>query len=146
VHYWNANTFADDQYSQIRLTGVVGPWSAVFVRGNLRPGPYYMVKIKPGGADLYSSSNGTFFQLAHNVTAWATGDVLRLEVRTVAPSTAHLTVYRNETELFSYDDSDHFIASGQPGIGLNSNTEGMSLDDWEGGDTALAPRPAEPMP
>ena len=141
VHYWNANTFAADQYSQIRLTGVVGLWSSVFVRGDLRPGPSYMVAVKPGGADLYSSSNGTFSQLAHDATDWATGDVLRLEVRTVAPSTARLTVYRNGTELFSYDDAEHFIASGQPGIGLLASTGGMSLDDWEGGDTVASSPP-----
>jgi hypothetical protein len=105
-----------------------------------------MLKVKPGGADLYASLNGTFFQLAHDVTAWSTGDVLRLEVRTIVPGTAHLTVYRNDTELFSYDDLEHFIADGQPGIGLNANAGGMSLDDWEGGDAALESRPSETMP
>ena len=136
VYYWNANTFAVDQYSQIRLTGVVGVWSGVFVRGNLRPEPYYMVTVKPGGADLYASSNGVFAQLAHDATGWASGDVLRLEVRTVARNAAHLTVYQNGIELFSYDDTAYFIASGQPGIGLHDSTGDMSLDDWEGGDIA----------
>ena len=137
VHYWNANTFAADQYSQIRLTGVVGSWSGVFVRGNLSLGPYYMVAVKPDGAYLYSSLS----QLAHDGTGWATGDVLRLEVRTVAPSTARLTVYRNGTELFSYDDAERFIASGQPGIGLRVSTGGMSLDDWEGGEGVTSSPP-----
>jgi|ERR1044071_9943497 hypothetical protein len=131
--YWNADTFGDNQYSQIRLTGTVASWSGVIVRGNLRPAPFYLVTIKPGGADLYSWSNGALTRLAHDGTAWATGDVLRLAVRTVAETTAHLTVYQNGIELLNYDDSGSFIASGQPGIGLRSSIGGMSLDDWEGG-------------
>jgi hypothetical protein len=131
--YWNANTFGDDQYSQIRLTGTVGSWSGVIVRGNLRPAPFYLVTVKPGGADLYSWSNGSLTRLAHDDTGWATGDVVRLEVRTMVETTAHLTIYQNGIELLSYDDADSFIASGQPGIGLRSGTGGMSLDDWEGG-------------
>ena len=133
VSYWNANTFADDQYSQIRLTGAVGNWSGVIVRGDLRPAPFYLAKVDPGGANLYSSSNGALTLLAHDDTVWATGDVLRLAVRTLGQTTAHLTVYRNGTELLSYDDAGSFIASGQPGIGLRAGTAGMSLDDWEGG-------------
>ena len=131
--YWNANAFGDNQYSQIRLTGTVGSWSGVIVRGNLRPAPFYLVTVKPVGADLYSWTNGALTQLAHDDTVWATGDVLRLAVRTVAETTAHLTVYQNGVELLSYDDADSFIASGQPGIALRSGTGGMSLDDWEGG-------------
>jgi hypothetical protein len=93
---------------------------------------YYMVAVKPDGAYLYSS----IAVLAHDLTTWATGDVLRVEVRTIAPGTARLTVYQNGTALFSYDDVGHFVASGQPGIGLRSGTGGMSLDDWEGGELA----------
>jgi hypothetical protein len=95
-----------------------------------------MVTVKPGGADLYASSNGVFAQLAHDATGWASGDVLRVEVRTASRNTAHLTVYQNGIELFSYDDTAYFIASGEPGIGLRDSTGDMSLDDWEGGDIA----------
>src|SRR5205814_6344601 len=97
------------------------------------PAPFYLVTIKPGGADLYSWSNGALVRLAHDDTVWATGDVLRLAVRTLGQTTAHLTVYRNGNELLSYDDADSFIASGQPGIGLRAGAGSMSLDDWEGG-------------
>lgn len=139
VHYWNANTFGADQYSQIRLTGAVGSWSGVFVRGNPRPAAFYLVRINGAGADLYSWSNGIFTQLAHDATGWASGDVLRLAVRTVSQTKAHLTVYRNGAELFSYDDTASFIAGGQPGIGLHNDTVSMSLDDWEGGELASGP-------
>ena len=101
-----------------------------------------MVAVKPDGAYLFSS----FSQLAYNATGWDPGDVLRLEVRTVTPNTAHLTVYQNGTALFSYDDTEHFVANGQPGIGLFASTAGMSLDNWEGGNTVLAPRPSGTTP
>ena len=95
-----------------------------------------MVTVRPDGAYLYAFSKVAFAQLAHDPTTWAIGDVLRLEVRTVAPNTARLTVYRNGSEVFSYDDAAHFVEGGQPGIGLHDNTGDMSLDDWEGGDIA----------
>jgi hypothetical protein len=60
------------------------------------------------------------------------GDVLRVEVRTVAAGTARLTVYRNGTVLFTHDDAAYFIADGQPGIGMYA-TGAMALDDWKGG-------------
>jgi hypothetical protein len=133
--YWTANTFDDDQYSQVRLSGPVQSWSALFVRGDARPQGYYMAVIKSDGTYLYSS----FALLGHDATTWATGDISRLAVRTVAPGLARLVLYRNGSPIFSYDDADHFVASGRPGIGLSAGTEGISLDDWEAGELISAP-------
>ena len=110
----------------------MGTWYGVLVRGNLRPGPYYLARANPNGTDLYSSGN-SFTQLVHDPRPWTTGDVLRLEVQTLVRNTAHLTVYRNGTALFSYDDTANFVANGQPGIGLRAGVANMSIDDWEGG-------------
>ncbi len=87
--------------------------------------------------------NGVFHELVHDATGWATGDTLRLEVRTVATNTARLTVYRNGSALFTHDDASHFIASGQPGIGLFATTA-ISLDDWRGGEAGGAAGAATP--
>ena len=137
--YWNGKVFGGDQYSQIRLAGVIGDWSGVMVRASASPTQCYVATIKSDGAYLYSLMSGTFFQLVHDVTGWATGDILRLEVRTVGASTARLTVYRNGNQLFSYDDASHFIAGGQPGVGVNESTT-VAVDDWESGnlDPALS--------
>ena len=94
--------------------------------------------LKGDGAYLYSYVNGAFHLLVHDTTAWATGDTLRLEVRTLAASTARLTVRRNGTPLFTHDDVSHFIGSGQPGIGLYATTA-VALDDWQGGVLPNAP-------
>lgn len=134
AHYWTANSFGPDQYSQIKLTGPIGTWSGLMVRGNPRPAPFYLVRVTAGGTDLYSSFNGVFSQLAHNPTVFATGDVVKFAVRTATRNTAHLTVYRNGIEVFSYDDAISFIPGGQPGISLRDGLTGMSLDDWEGGE------------
>jgi concanavalin A-like lectin/glucanase superfamily protein/putative esterase len=133
AYYWNANIFGDDQFSQVKLTGAVGDWTGVSVRGGVLSAQGYWVAIKPDGAYLYSFLNDTFSQLAHDATTWATGDVVRLEVRTVAANTARLTAYLNGRPLFTYDDTAYFIGSGHPGIGLYASAP-MSLDDWQGGE------------
>lgn len=134
VHYWNASPIGSEQYSQVRLSGQIGTWASVLVRGNVRPGPFYMARVTAAGATLNSSIDGVFTELASNPSAWAPGDVLRLSVQTVSRNVAHLVVYRNNIEVFHYDDVGAFIASGQPGIGLRAGTIGISLDDWEGGE------------
>ena len=138
AYFWNANSFGADQYSQIRITGAIGDWVGVSVRGQVSPGQGYWLALKADGAYLYSFVNGAFHQLAHDGSNWSTGDTLRLEARTIATHTARLTVYRNGSPLFTYDDADHFIASGQPGIGLYATTA-ISLDDWQGGTLTIGP-------
>ena len=138
AYYWEANGFAADQYSQIKITGAIGDWTGVSVRARRSPSQGYWVALKPDGAYLYALVNDVFYLLVHDATHWSTGNVLRLEVRTVAANTARLTVYRNGSPLFTYDDADSFIESGQPGIGLYATTA-MSLDDWAGGKLATNP-------
>ena len=132
VYYWNGNNFAADQYSQIRITGDFDGWNGVVVRGGTSPSQSYIVAVKADGAYLYAFANNTFYQSAQDPTIWSTGDTLKLSVQTVAPGTARLMVYRNGSLLITYDDSDHFIAAGQPGIGLFGSSA-TSVDDWEGG-------------
>jgi hypothetical protein len=111
----------------------------VSVRGKIVPEQGYWLAVKGDGASLYSFVNGAFHLLVQDATIWATGDTLRLEVRTVASNTARLMVYRNGVLLFTHDDASHFIASGQPGIGLYATTA-IALDDWEGGTLPTNPR------
>ena len=115
----------------------------VFVRGSVSPSQGYVVAIKPDGAHLYAFVNYVFHELVHEATPWATGDILRLEVQTVAANTARLTVYRNGSPLVTTDDTAYFIANGQPGLGLNASTA-MALDDWEGGGDESRPATSSP--
>ena len=138
AYLWTANRFGADQYAQIKLTGAIADWAGVAVRGRLSPARGYWLAIKGDGAYLYSFLSGQFDLLAHDETSWATGDTLRLEVRTVEANVARLTVYRNGSPLFTHDDAAHFIESGDPGIGLFATTD-VSLDDWEGGTITSTP-------
>ena len=133
AHYWAANGFSANQYSQATLTGVIGDWAGVVVRGKGSPQQGYWAAVKADGVHLYAFVNGVFYQLVHNPTQWVTGDVIRLAVQTVAANTARLVLYRNGSVLFGYDDATHFIASGQPGIGLHTMAA-VRLDDWTGGE------------
>jgi hypothetical protein len=126
--FWGGQIFGPDQYSQIKITGAIGDWVGVSVRGKVVPAQGYWVAVKGDGTYLYSFVNAAFHVLAYDATLWATDDTLRLEVRTIAPNTARLLVYRNGVLLFSHDDASHFIASGQPGIGLYATTT-IRLDD-----------------
>jgi hypothetical protein len=141
AYYWQGQTFGADQYSQVTLLGAIGDWLGVFVRGSSSPTQSYVVAVKPDGAHLYAFINQAFYELVHNPTPWATGDVLRLEVQTVGTTTARLTVLRNGNVLFTTDEATRFIADGQPGLGLYA-TAAMALDDWQGG--ALEPPPPPP--
>ena len=136
--FWTAKAFGPDQFSEITISGAIGDWVGVAVRGKVSPAQGYWVAVRGNGATLYSYVNGTFHQLVLDPTGWATGDTLRLEVRTVATNTARLTLYRNGTALFTYDDASHFIPSGQPGIGLFANAA-IALDDWRGGEASGSP-------
>ena len=132
AYYWNAGALGADQYSQIRITGDIGVWTGVSVRGSASPSQGYWVAVKNDGAYLYSVVNGVFHELVHDATPWSTGDILRLEARTVVTNTARLTVRRNDIVLFTHDDTAYFIPSGKPGIGMYASGA-MALDDWEGG-------------
>jgi hypothetical protein len=136
--YWSAGPGEADQYAQVRLTGTIGDWVGVVVRASTAPSQGYWLAVKPGGAFLYAYVGGAFYQLAHDPTLWSTGDVLRVEVRTIAPNTARLTVLRNGAVLFTHDDAAHFIADGQPGIGLWASAA-IALDDWATGIAAATP-------
>jgi hypothetical protein len=130
--FWTGTTFGADQFSQVRISGAIGDWVGVAVRGTVSPRHGYWLALKADGAYLYALVHGVFFQLAHDPTVWSTGDTVRLEVRTMAATTARLTVMRNGVPLMIHDETSHFIGDGRPGIGLYASTA-VALDDWEGG-------------
>jgi hypothetical protein len=138
AYYWAAQPFGADQYSQITLTGEIGVWSGVVVRGRSAPRQGYWVAIKADGAHLYAFVHDVFYELVHDPTVWEMGDVVRLEVQTVAPEIARLTLRQNGVTLVTLDEGDHFLAQGQPGLGLYA-LDMVALDAWAGGE--LAPTP-----
>jgi hypothetical protein len=56
AHFWSANRFGADQYSQITVTGAIGDWLGVSARGRVSPGQGYWLALKADGAHLYSTA------------------------------------------------------------------------------------------
>jgi hypothetical protein len=57
---WGAQIFPADQYSEIRITGAIGDWVGVSVRGKVVPEQGYWLAIKSDGTYLYSLASRTF--------------------------------------------------------------------------------------
>ena len=145
AYYWTAGSVDADQYGQITITGPVSDWVGVAVRASM-PFQGYWAAVKSDGAHLYVFVNGSHHEIGKDPTAWTTGDMLRLEVRTVAASTARLSVLRNGEVLFTYDETTAFIADGHPGVGVYAISAPLAVDDWSGGSLGASPPPPPPPP
>lgn len=130
---WNADAFANNQYSQVKITatttgGAVGPAVRVSLSGNVNYYGYYGSSSE-NSSGVFKVVNGSWFDLSGAISGagFAVNDVVRLEVEGTA-----LRAYKNSTLVWSGTDSD--ISSGAAGICGYSNVSGMRLDDWTGGD------------
>lgn len=127
--YWNADTFAADQYSQATYA-VAGANDAIGVAvrmsGSGATANYYMAYCD--GATLYLGKviNGVWSQIGATDSGWAAGDLIRLEVEGTT-----LRVKRGSTTRLTATDSS--ISSGSAGLaGYNAFSAGR-IDNWEGG-------------
>ena len=136
--YWMGNDFGPDHYSEIRMSGGIGAWQGVMVRGSGWGMDCYVAAVKPDGVYLYALMGGVFHELVHDAGNWQTGDRLRLEVATVDAGTARLAVYRNGGLVFSHDETEDLIGGGRPGLGIGSDPA-LALDDWRGGGLSVTP-------
>jgi hypothetical protein len=134
--FWSANSFTDDQYSQITITKM-GPWPGVIVRADGVLDRFYLgLLFGPNDYRIYRRWDGGYYLLAAGTTeTWQVGDVLTLGVRGSAnPMT--LTLYHNGNAVLSWTSSSdaEVRTGGSPGIGIYSPAGlGLTLDNWEGG-------------
>lgn len=126
--WWNADTFADNQYSQIVL--------ATIDSSNLAPGPtvrgasdaqsFYVVSASTTVVRYRKNVAATFTTLGSDISqAVSNGDTLKLSV-----SGTTLTASLNGTDLATRTDTA--LTSGAAGIFIYAVTG--YADDWEGGD------------
>ena len=143
--FWSANSFSDDQYSQISLSSI-GPWTGVILRGDAGLDPvwtnppsgsqfYLGFVFGPNDYRIYHWINNAYYQETVGTTeTWQVGDTLRLAVSgSVEPL---VTMYRNGNPvlLWLVTDAADVKTSGSPGIGIYSRAgAGLTLDNWEGG-------------
>ena len=134
--FWSANSFTDDQYSQIAITKI-GSWPGVIVRADGILDRFYLgVVAGPNDYRIYRRWNGGYFLLATGTTeTWQVGDALMLGVTgSVNPVT--VTLYHNGSAALNWTSSSNaeVKTGGSPGIGIYSPTgEDLTLDNWQGG-------------
>ena len=143
--WWQgAGTFTTDQYSEVEFstTGVNSGayWTGATCRNdentNSSTNSYYLAYIQgnPRQTKLSKKVAGTFIELVTpETTAWADGDILRIECTGVNPT--KISVFRNGIVVSSAfeDVEDSDLDSGPPGVSGGGNNTIALAEAWEGG-------------
>lgn len=127
--FWNANSFANNQYSQAVITlGAGVEYEGVIVRANTTD--YIIAQCREGDAPdivIYWYNGGSYTHIAsQSAYDWVTGDVLRVEAEGTT-----ISFYVNDVLEISGSNGS-IPASGSAGISMYNTT--ATFDDWEGGD------------
>jgi chitodextrinase len=142
--FWSANSFTDDQYSQIAITKI-GSWPGVIVRADGVLDRFYLgVVAGPNDYRIYRRWDGGYLLLATATTeTWQVGDALMLGVTgSVNPVT--VTLYHNGSAVLNWTSSSNaeVKTGGSPGIGIYSPSgENLTLDNWQGGNLPTDTQP-----
>jgi hypothetical protein len=132
--FWSADSFSQDQYSQVRINNV-GPWNGVIARAQSAIDRFYMAFVI-GANDyrIYLRKDGLYYSLiTGNTETWVAGDIIGLEAAGLNP--VQLTLLRNGNPVLTYTDTTENLVGGSPGIGIYSPPGyHLAVDDWEGGD------------
>lgn len=123
---WSANSWNDDQDSQVTLGGSVD--RGVIVRAAAGPDGYMAMAHSSVGMRIYRRDNGSFTLLQDIGGTVTAGDEIKLAI---AGST--LKYYQNGVQQGT-DQSDSTYASGSAGIYATNQGNGVNpeIDDWVG--------------
>jgi hypothetical protein len=142
--FWSANSFTDDQYSQIAITKM-GSWPGVIVRADGILDRFYLGILDARNEyRIYRRWDGGYYLLASGTAeTWRIGDVLALGVTgSVNPVT--VTLYHNGHAALAWTSSSNaeVKTGGSSGIGIYSSSgEGLRLDNWQGGNLVADTQP-----
>jgi len=131
--YWNAATFGNDQYSQIRVrtvsSGTLFVYAIVRLSDSIENQGYY---LRTDGATLkiFKQIAGVFTELQDCGVTTTNGDIIKL---TIQGNT--LRAYKNGAQVGTDQASGGELLSGRTGFAI---FETGALDDWEGGDLVIA--------
>jgi chitodextrinase len=142
--FWSADSFSEDQYSQIMITKM-GNWPGVIVRADDILDRFYLGLLSgPNNYSIYRRWDGGYYQVATGTTeTWQVGDVLMLGV-TGSANPVTVTLYHNGIAVLSWTSSseEEVKNGGSPGVGIYSPLgEGLTLDNWEGGELVADTQP-----
>lgn len=134
--FWNANSFANDQYSKATIS--VLPSSGTSLMGTIvraNATDYCFCQYKRDSSSnksrIYWFNAGAYTAIAlQNTTTFASGDTIEIEVEGTT-----YTMFKNGVSILSGANGSA-PASGSAGITLYDLDE--RLDDWEGGDMVSA--------
>ena len=134
--FWSADSFSEDQYSQITITKM-GSWPGVIVRADGILDRFYLGLLAgPNDYEIYRRWDGVYYQVATGTAeTWQVGDVLSLGVIGSAHPVT-VTLYHNGNAVLSWTSSSQAEVKngGSPGIGIYSPSgQALTLDNWEGG-------------
>jgi hypothetical protein len=122
--FWDADTFADDQYAQVTYTQNYGYYAGPVVRAAATRG--YWARVESSTSiTLYRIDNSSSFNLLQTIGSLtiANGDVIRIEAEGTT-----IRVYQNGTQRGT-DEVDATYSSGSAGIA--SYTDAAYLDAFE---------------
>lgn len=132
---WNADTFADDQYSQVKCVGTVGNAKGPMVRVAAAANTFYtFIYNGTNTLGVYKCLAGTTTQIGANYShTFVQNEVLKLAVAG-QDADAVLTPYINGVEQATRAGVAT-LNSGSAGM-RTSDADASDLDDWEGGNVA----------
>lgn len=135
---WNADTWPDDQYSQVKVATVNGgvyQGAAVRMNADASAG-YYCIG---NNSDLYlqrcsGAGCSTHNNIANMVLTISAGDTIRIEV-------VGTSLDCKVNGVSKLTGTDATVTSGKAGIFYSHISGSATLDDWEGGSMAAASGP-----
>jgi len=145
--FWNADSFGDNQYAEVKITNQIDAWTGVILRADNVNDRCYLGFLFRGvtsgshggsfdGPMIHVRWDGVYTELAAVTDAtWALGDVLGLKV-TGSAHPITLTLYKNGVSVLTWTSPDATFVrkGGAPGIGIYAPAgKNLRLDDWKGG-------------
>lgn len=137
--YWNADSFNNDQYGQIKVTAPgnfnqTGGGPAI--RCNATSGGNgYVVFVMAGGSNNVQFSklvNGSFTSIWQRTATYSAGALCKVS----ATGTTLTVTYNGSAVGANATDSAH--SAGSAGMAYSSINASTTLDDWEGGNVGAA--------
>lgn len=131
--YWNADSFANDQYAQIKFVGDISVGASVRCSG----GNCYVGYIQNATTlKINKDTGGTFATLGADftITSLVSGDIVKITATGGATTT--LEIFVNGSSIGTRTDSSSPFTTGSAGIWTYRNSS--LFDDFEGGNLLTA--------
>lgn len=132
--YWDANSFDNDQYAQVKVVDN-GGLGGVVLRYDVSKDNFYTAFVRDVNRVRLNDSDANILLTYTNTGTYTNGGTFKAEV-----STYTITIYWNGVSQTSYTDLAQLADDGATGISCFGNSTSVTyLDDFEGGNLADPP-------